>query len=85
MRHADYMLTWQLGAEWDALPVLATIAGMQQDSGLAHNPTLVTAEADGVEAVVEALVLSSLNGAWLPALATIKGLQQGLASTQQEA
>jgi hypothetical protein len=47
--------TWQLGAEWDAFPVLAAIRGVQQDCGLAHDPALLAAEADRVEAVVEAL------------------------------
>ena len=47
--------TWKLGTEGDALPVLSTISGVKQNSWLAHNPTLITAEANGVEAVVKAL------------------------------
>jgi hypothetical protein len=43
-------LTRQLGTEWDALPALACITGVEQDSWLADNPPLITIEGDGVEA-----------------------------------
>lgn len=46
----------------DALPALATVSGVQQDGGLAHDPALVTVEGDGVEAEVEALVLKEGQG-----------------------
>lgn len=41
--------TWQLCTEGNALPALASIARVQQDGGLTHNPALITAEADRLE------------------------------------
>eukprot|EP00955_Chlamydomonas_euryale_P099226 365203-Chlamydomonas_euryale.AAC.18 len=75
----------QLGGKRHALPALAAIGRVQQDGGLAHNPALVTAEADRVEAVVEALVLCGRHVAWVPGLATVHRLQQRLAGANQEA
>lgn len=46
-----------LTRQWHPLPALATIGGVQQDGGLAHDPPLVAIEGDGIEAEVEALVL----------------------------
>eukprot|EP00983_Pelagomonas_calceolata_P039346 1137150-Pelagomonas_calceolata.AAC.6 len=77
--------TWELGTQRHALPVLAAVRGVQQDGRLAHNPALIPIEVDGVEAVVEALVLGRLHRAGRPRLAAIKGLQQGLPGAQQEA
>ena len=53
--------TWKLGAEGDALPVLAAIGCVQQDGGLPDNPALITVKADRVEAVVEALCLKFMS------------------------
>ena len=51
----------QLGRQRHPLPVGPAVGGVQQDRGLAHDPALVAVERDGVEPVVEALVL---QGGW---------------------
>mmetsp|Transcript_5155 Transcript_5155/g.18864 ORF Transcript_5155/g.18864 Transcript_5155/m.18864 type:complete len:573 (+) Transcript_5155:1756-3474(+) len=74
----------QLAVERNALPGAARVAGVQQDGWLAHDPTFVTHEADGVEAVVEALVCARHRNR-LPRLSAVHRLQQRLARAGEEA
>ena len=58
---------------------------MQKNGWLAHDPPLVAREADGVEAVIEILILSGGDLFAEPRLAAILRFQQGLTSAEQKA
>ena len=69
----DDWVAWQLGGEGDPLPVGTTVFCVQQNGGPAHNPALRAVEANGVESVVEALILGCLNAPGLPRPPAILG------------
>ena len=75
----------ELGAQRNPVPGRAPVLGVQEDGRLANNPPLLAAEANGLEAVVDALVLCLGDFAALPCLACILCLQESLAGSENEA
>ena len=51
-----------LGIQRDPLPGSTAIHGVEEDGGLANDPALITGEGDGVETIVEVLLLTTGGG-----------------------
>ena len=76
-------LARQFGVEEQAAPLLAAVGGVQQQTGLADDPALVTAEIDADQS--EVLLRRQVEGALLPAGAPVGGLQDQAVAAHQEA
>jgi hypothetical protein len=83
-KKCSYHVPRELCAERYPLPALSGVLCVEQDGGLADDPPLLAAEADGVEAVVEVLVLRRRDGAREPAAAAVLGLQDRLPRPQEK-